>query len=113
MNGILIGIIVVAAVLLLARAMGGSNAAAAKAKLAQGAVVIDVRTEAEFAAGHYQGARNIPLNELQGRMAELGDKQQPIVVYCASGMRSASAVKILKAHGFADVTNAGGLSNLR
>ena len=91
----------------------GSNKAGAKMKIEQGATVIDVRSPSEFASGHYPGAINIPLPDVQGRVAELGDKNKAIVVYCASGMRSAQAAKLLAAAGFTDVTNAGGLSNLK
>ncbi|HOV62690.1 MAG TPA: rhodanese-like domain-containing protein [Spirochaetia bacterium] len=81
-------------------------------KIKNGAKVIDVRTEDEFADGHYEGALNIPVGELQSRMNELGDKNTPLVLYCASGARSAMAAKMLKAAGFTDVTNAGGLSDM-
>jgi phage shock protein E len=50
---------------------------------------------------------------LQDRLAEIGDKNKAVVIYCASGMRSAKAARILTAAGFTDVTNAGGLSNLK
>jgi phage shock protein E len=115
MNAVWIGIVVVVVVMLLARTGmgGGANAGAAKEKIKMGAKVVDVRTPEEYRGGHYEGARNIPLPELPNRLAELGDKTKPIVVYCASGMRSANAAKILKAAGFTDVTNAGGLSNLK
>ena len=46
-------------------------------------------------------------------MAQLGDKKRAIVVYCASDMRSAQAARILTGAGFADVTDAGGLGNLK
>jgi len=46
---------------------------------------------------------------LQARMKELEPKDRPIVLYCASGARSALAARILKAAGWTDVTNAGGL----
>ena len=81
-------------------------------KIKSGALVIDVRTEDEFADGHYEGARNIPVNLLPNRLAEIGAKERPIVVYCASGARSAMAAKMLKASGFTDVTNAGGLEDM-
>ena len=90
----------------------GADTALAKEKINKGALVIDVRTPAEYASGHYTGATNVPLAELKARLLEIGDKQKPIVVYCASGIRSAKAAKILAAAGFLDVTNAGGLSNL-
>jgi rhodanese-related sulfurtransferase len=81
-------------------------------KVAQGAVVLDVRTKGEFASGAYPKAKNIPLDELAGRIAEL-PKNKPIVVYCASGARAAQAARILTQAGFADVVNAGGLNQLR
>jgi len=103
----------VVAVAVMSLRAGGADAPAAKDKIAQGARVIDVRTVAEYASGSYKGATNIPLAELSARLPELGNKQKPLVVYCASGMRSAKAVKILAAAGFLDVTDAGGLRNLR
>ncbi len=112
--GIVVGLLIASAVLvkILARASGATSADV-KEKIRQGAVTIDVRTPSEYQSGHYTGAKNIPLQELQGRLTEIGGKNKAIVIYCASGMRSAEAVKILTAAGFTDVTNAGGLSNLK
>jgi len=81
-------------------------------KIALGAVVVDVRTKGEFASGAYPKAKNIPLVSLADRLAEL-PKNKPIVVYCASGARASQAARILLGAGFADVVNAGGLSDLR
>jgi len=82
------------------------------AKIQAGAAIIDVRSPDEFADGAYPRARNIPVNALPHRIAEVGAKDQPVVVYCASGGRSAVAAQILKANGFVDVTNAGGLEDM-
>jgi len=82
------------------------------AKIQAGAAVIDVRSPDEFADGAYPGARNIPVNTLPNRWAEVGPKDKPVVVYCASGGRSAVAQQMLKAQGFTDVTNAGGLEDM-
>ena len=82
------------------------------AKIQAGAAVVDVRSPDEFADGAYPGARNIPVNALANRVAEIGPKDKPVVVYCASGGRSAVAQQILKANGFTDVTNAGGLEDM-
>jgi len=82
------------------------------AKLAAGAKVIDVRTKHEYGGGHYDGAMNVPLDTLASKLKMLGEKDAPLVVYCASGARSAQAASILKAAGFTDVTNAGGLANM-
>jgi len=81
-------------------------------KIHAGANIIDVRSSDEFGDGFYPGARNIPVNALVNRLAEVGPKDKPVVVYCASGGRSSLAEKILKANGFTDVTNAGEFSDM-
>lgn len=81
-------------------------------KIKAGARIVDVRTEDEFADGAYPGAVNIPVGELQARMASLEPKNLPVIVYCASGARSALASKMLKASGWVDVLNAGGLDDM-
>ncbi len=81
-------------------------------KIQAGASIIDVRSPDEFADGAYPGARNIPVNTLVQRLTDVGPKDKPVVVYCASGGRSAVAQQILKANGFVDVTNAGGLEDM-
>jgi phage shock protein E len=115
MNMVWIGLVVLVMVVVIFKLGLGPSAAdraAIKEKIQQGAVVIDVRTPSEFSAGHYPGALNIPLQDLESRLGELGDKKRAIVVYCASGMRSAQAAKRLSAASFTDVINAGGLSSL-
>lgn len=115
MSKLWLGIIAVVALVFVAKAMGSArgNVAGAREKIKAGALVLDVRTPGEYQAGHYEGAMNIPVQDLKSRLGELKDKQRAIVVYCASGMRSASAAKILTAAGFVDVTNAGGFANLK
>jgi len=81
-------------------------------KIKTGALVVDVRTEDEFMDEAFPGAVNIPLGELQSRMQELEPKERPIVLYCASGARSAMAARILKMSGWKDVVNAGGLYDM-
>ena len=64
-------------------------------------VVLDVRTPAEFAAGHVPGARNVSHDLLSSRLADLAplrDKQ--VVLYCRSGRRTLLAVDVLHAAGF-------------
>jgi len=75
-----------------------------------GARLVDVRTPREFASGHLEGAVNIPLQELPNRVQEIGPPGTPVVVYCAQGPRSAMAERFLRAQGFADVHNLGGMS---
>ena len=76
------------------------------------ALVVDVRTPGEFASGHHPRAVNIPIDQVQSRMAEFGDKKTPVVVYCASGNRSGRAKQALESAGYTQVTNAGGFSDL-
>ncbi|MCX7632825.1 MAG: rhodanese-like domain-containing protein [Turneriella sp.] len=76
------------------------------------ALVVDVRTPAEFAAGHHPRAINIPVDQVPARLKEFGDKSRPIVVYCASGGRSGHAKRILESAGYQRVINAGGLRDL-
>lgn len=71
-----------------------------------GAQIIDVRSPGEFAQGHAQGTRNIPLGELKGQMGTLR-KDKPVLTCCASGARSAMAAGILRKAGFTEVLNAG------
>jgi rhodanese-related sulfurtransferase len=73
---------------------------------AEGAVIVDVRSAAEFAAGSNPGSMNIPLDTLAKGAAKL-DRNKPVVLCCASGARSGIAAGILKAMGFKNVTNAG------
>lgn len=74
--------------------------------LRRGAVVVDVRSPAEFAAGARPGSLNIPLGELEKRAGEL-DASKPVIVCCASGTRSAMAASLLARRGFKEVVNAG------
>lgn len=64
----------------------------------KGAVVVDVRSPAEFASGHVEGALNLPVDELSARLGEL-PADRTVIVYCRSGARSARAAATLKAAG--------------
>ncbi|MES2727256.1 MAG: rhodanese-like domain-containing protein [Bacteroidota bacterium] len=79
----------------------------------QGAVIIDVRSKAEYASGHIPGSLHIPVNEIGSKLGQFKDKNQPIITCCASGMRSASAKSILKANGYTQVYNGGAWSSLQ
>ncbi len=69
-------------------------------------LILDVRTKPEFNGGYIKGAKLIPLKELQKRVNELElYKNQPVLIYCATGNRSTTASKILLDHGFKDVMN--------
>jgi rhodanese-related sulfurtransferase len=70
------------------------------------AFLVDVRTPQEVAEGGVDGATNIPLNELEQRLAEFDGKGQ-IVVFCRSGSRSGQAKTILEKNGYTNVVNGG------
>lgn len=73
-----------------------------------GAKVIDVRTPGEFKSGNVKGSINIPLDKLNAAsIKKIKKLNVPILVCCASGMRSASAASILKQNGIQDVFNGG------
>lgn len=75
----------------------------ARQLVAEGAVLLDVRTPEEFRQGHPEPALNIPVQELQRRLTEVGPPGTRVVVYCAAGGRSAMAVQMLRAGGYTDV----------
>jgi phage shock protein E len=75
------------------------------------AIIIDVRTPAEFKGGHLKNSKNIPLQQLKSEMKKL-DVKKPIITCCASGMRSSSAKSILQQNGF-EAYNGGGWSSLQ
>lgn len=78
---------------------------------AKGAIIIDVRSVGEFQGGHIKGSKNIPLNTIESKITEIKQTNKPVIVCCASGMRSAQAASILKQNGI-EVINGGGWSNL-
>ena len=78
--------------------------------LNEGAILIDVRTIAEYNSGHNPKSMNIPLDELSKSSKKL-DQSKTIILCCASGTRSGMALAILKKNGFKNVMNAGPWSN--
>lgn len=71
-------------------------------------LLIDVRSPEEYTSGFIPGARNIPLQNLARETGTL-PRDKPLILYCRSGSRSASAASMLKQAGFADVHDLGGL----
>jgi phage shock protein E len=90
--------------------LGKVSRARAHELVSSGALLVDVRTESEFASGHLQGATNVPLDQLREHAQSLVGAHKPIVVYCASGIRSASARRILRRAGAEDVFDLGAMS---
>jgi metal-sulfur cluster biosynthetic enzyme/rhodanese-related sulfurtransferase len=72
--------------------------------------VLDVRTPAEFNAGHIPRAHSIPLDELEDRLGELPPPDRPMLVTCAAGARATSACEVLAERGWTRLLNlAGGM----
>ena len=82
-------------------------------------VIIDVRTESEWAGGHLQGASHIPLSEIKNKIKFFEPNQDAeimlycteIMLYCRSGNRSGKAKTILEDMGYTNVKNIGGISS--
>ncbi len=74
------------------------------------AVIIDNRTEAEFNAGHIEGAKLVPFDVIDKKIKEVvPNKDTPIILYCRSGRRSGIALQTLKELGYKNVENYGGM----
>lgn len=72
-------------------------------------VVLDVREKEEYREGHLEGAVSVPRGFLEMKMdAEVPDKSTPIIAYCAGGVRSLLAGKVMKEMGYEDVTSMSG-----
>lgn len=67
--------------------------------IAGGAKIVDVRSPQEFKSGHVKGSVNIPLDRIRAEVATLKKAGKPIILCCASGMRSGSATSILESEG--------------
>ena len=90
-------------------ASGAANVSATEAVMLMSRskpLILDVRDATEFAAGHIQGAKNIPMAELAGRIKEIEKfKDKPVLVHCQRGMRAKSACSILRAQQFSQLHN--------
>lgn len=91
---------------------GGGDDADLSSLIRNGAKVIDVRSKAEFAAGHAKGSINIPLEHIASKSDSM-NRNEVLIVCCRSGNRSASARRILREKGFKQVYNAGAWTNIR
>ena len=90
---------------------GGDAGASIEEYLKEGAVVIDVRTVAEYESGHVNGSKNIVLNSIPGRIAEIKAMNKKVIAVCRSGARSGQATSFLSQQGI-DVINGGPWQNV-
>ncbi len=79
----------------------------------RGAVLLDVRTPEEYAEGHIEGSRNLPLQQIEEIVTEIPDRDTPLFVHCRSGARSARATAALLNMGYRNVTDIGGILSYR
>ncbi len=98
---------VFAALALAAAGCADVTTAEARRLVAGGAQLVDVRTPEEYAAGHLDGAVNLPLGDLPARAAPL--RGRALVVYCHTGLRAARAVQLLRKAGFPSVYDLGAM----
>ena len=86
------------------------NQGVKKYQSTSGAVLLDVRTPAEYRSGHIPGSKNIPLQAIDKVASVAENKDTALYVYCQSGARSRQAVGLLKQMGYTNVNNIGGIA---
>ncbi len=89
----------IALALLLAGCATDTTAAEARRLVDHGALLLDVRSPAEFAERHIAGSRNLPVEELRTRMGEL-PRERALIVYCHTGVRAGFAAQMLRKAGY-------------
>lgn len=106
--------LLICAALLLVACKGPTQAGPGAIQLIeQGALLVDVRSDGEFASGSLEGAIHIPHDQAEARLAEFGSKDQPVVVFCARGGRAGLVKSMLESKGWTQVHNGGGIGDLR
>lgn len=93
---------------ILKKLFGTKDDAKLQESIAAGALLIDVRSRDEFAAGSIKGSVNIPLDRLNSQALVL-KKDKPIIVFCRSGNRSMAAKAIFEKNGFSDIVDGGSI----
>lgn len=88
-----------------------SMAEAEKLMGTEGVLLLDVRTQKEYKAGHIPGAICVPVESISAPPEELPDKAQTILVYCRSGRRSVQAAEKLAALGYTGIIEIGGIQS--
>ena len=94
--------------------ISGCSSTEGKISMENNAVLLDVRTPEEHKSGYLEGAFLLPLAELESKISSsVPGKNTPIYIYCRSGRRAGTAVEKLKAMGYTDLHNLGGLKDAR
>lgn len=84
---------------LLKKVFGSNQPVNFKELTEKGAVIVDVRTVAEFKTGHLKDAVNMPLDTISGQLQKIKKINKPVITVCRSGSRSGVATNILKKEG--------------
>ena len=93
-------------------AVSGCCSTESKISMENNAVLLDVRTPEEHKSGYLEGAVLLPLADLESKISsKVSDKNTPVYIYCRSGRRAETAVDKLKAMGYTDLHNLGGLKD--
>ena len=79
----------------------------------ENAVLLDVRTKVEYDSGHIEGSRNLPLEEISSGSLNIENKETPLYVHCRSGARSSLAASYLRANGYLNVHDIGGIKSYK
>lgn len=112
-NILIIAAVIIAAYFVLKR-LAFVSAEVARKQFTAGALVIDVRSAEEFQGGNVAGAINIPLDQFRQNLPQLvKDKNQPLLLHCLSGGRSAIAKQQAQGLGYANAFNLGSLGRAR
>lgn len=90
----------------------GDKSAQIEAFAAKNAVIIDVRNYEEFAGGHIQNSKNIPLQIIESKISDIKKLNKPVIACCRSGNRSGMATRILKRNGI-ECINGGSWQSLQ
>lgn len=77
----------------------------------ENAVLLDVRTEAEYSQGHIPHSINVDVDRIEDAVSVISDKNTPVFVYCHGGARSGYAVNALRKMGYSNAVNIGGISS--
>lgn len=93
--------------------LAGEREDTAWRKIHDGALVVDVRTDSEYAQGHLDNSQHIPYQQIVERFKALGiKKDREVVLYCRSGNRAGIAKQALQAAGYTNLFNGGGYQML-
>lgn len=111
---VIVGLVAMAAAFILLPRLGWISVKEAQDLIKSGAVLVDVRSPGEFGGGSVPGAVNLPLGDIREQMdSGQFSKDDPVILFCASGTRSSMAKRQLQGAGLTNVHNLGSFSRAR